>query len=54
MELALPTWTGEGVWRFHSLEVNAWTAADQVPWKGDLLMRPKPRNAAPPVAEHQR
>lgn len=34
----------EGVWRFQSLHVNAWTQADQVPWKGDKLMRNRPRH----------
>ncbi len=40
----------EGVWRFQSLHVNAWTAADQVPWKGEMLLKKKPTNNAPPVA----
>ena len=39
----------EGVWRFQSLHVNAWTAADQVPWKGEHRMKARPRNTAPPV-----
>lgn len=32
----------EGVWRFQSLKVNAWTSLDQVTWKGDLIMKAKP------------
>ncbi|MBN8830284.1 MAG: hypothetical protein J0G94_06555, partial [Sphingomonadales bacterium] len=43
----------EGPWRFQSLHVNAWTAADQVPWKGELLLKQKPRHVAPPVAGKQ-
>ena len=39
----------EGPWRFQSLKVNAWTAADQVPWKGELKMVAKPVHKAPPV-----
>ena len=40
----------EGVWRFQSLHVNAWTAADQVPWKGEILLKQKPSHQAAPVA----
>jgi hypothetical protein len=38
-----------GRWLFKTLRVNAWTEADQVPWKGDIVMkgRPKPLAAAP-------
>jgi glutathionyl-hydroquinone reductase len=43
----------EGVWRFQSLQVNAWTEADQVPWKGEMLLRRKPRHQAEPVAGKQ-
>jgi len=32
----------EGVWRFQSLRVNAWTGLDQVTWKGDIIMKAKP------------
>ena len=39
----------EGPWRFQSLTVNAWTAADQVPWKGEFLMKERPKHAPPPV-----
>lgn len=31
-----------GKWLFKSLHVNAWTEADQVPWKGDKLLKPRP------------
>ncbi len=37
----------EGVWRFQSLRVNAWTALDHVTWKGDIIMKGKP--AVPPA-----
>ncbi len=39
----------EGVWRFQSLKVNAWTAADQVPWKGEMLLRERPAHRPEPV-----
>lgn len=39
----------EGPWRFQSLKVNAWTAADQVPWKGEVVLKAKPSHTAPPV-----
>lgn len=39
----------EGPWRFQSLKVNAWTAADQVPWKGEIVMKAKPSHTAEPV-----
>lgn len=32
----------EGVWRFQDLKVNAWTAMDQVPWKGEIIMKGRP------------
>jgi hypothetical protein len=35
------------VWVFKSLKVNAWTAMDQVPWKGKITMPPRP-GAEPP------
>jgi hypothetical protein len=41
----------EGVWRFQTLKVNAWTAADQVPWKGETIIKAKPRHVGPPVNE---
>ncbi|AJP71375.1 nuclear transport factor 2 family protein [Sphingomonas hengshuiensis] len=41
----------EGVWRFQSLWVNAWTAADQVPWQGEMVMKVKPRNNPAPYNE---
>jgi hypothetical protein len=40
-----------GKWLFKTLKVNAWTAADQVPWKGDVVMKPKPQ--MPPKQEAQ-
>ena len=40
----------EGPWRFQSLKVNAWTEADQVPWKGELLLAKRPVHKAEPVA----
>jgi hypothetical protein len=42
-----------GKWLFKTLHVNAWTEADQVPWKGDIIMkgRPKPLAAAPATEE---
>ena len=39
----------DGRWLFYNLFVNAWTAADQVPWKSDRQMVPRPRNAPPPA-----
>ena len=39
----------DGQWKFYKLHVNAWTAADQVPWKAERTMVAKPRNPAPPV-----
>jgi hypothetical protein len=38
-----------GLWKFQSLFVNAWTSADQVPWKSERTMAPRPRNQAPPA-----
>jgi hypothetical protein len=39
-----------GVWVFQHLQVNAWTNRDQVPWKGELLIKAKPTApAAAPV-----
>ena len=31
-----------GRWLFKSLHVNAWTEADQVPWKGEVKIKPRP------------
>ncbi|MEY2853244.1 MAG: hypothetical protein RL030_376 [Pseudomonadota bacterium] len=31
-----------GNWLFKTLHVNAWTDMDQVPWKGELTMKPRP------------
>ncbi|MGO2111908.1 MAG: nuclear transport factor 2 family protein [Pseudoclavibacter sp.] len=41
----------EGVWRFQSLEVNAWTEKDQVPWRGEdrIAGRPKYTPKSPPM-----
>lgn len=39
----------DGEWKFFRLHVNAWTALDQVPWKGDRTMVPRPRNPNPPA-----
>ena len=39
----------EGVWRFQSLRVNAWTGLDHVTWKGDIIMKAKP--VAPPAVK---
>jgi hypothetical protein len=34
-------------WLFKSLYVNAWTEMEQVPWKAELLMKPRPKAPAP-------
>jgi hypothetical protein len=34
-------------WRFVSLEVNAWRALADVPWKGDLTVKGRPGDAPP-------
>jgi hypothetical protein len=39
----------DGVWVFKSLKVNAWTAVDQVPWKGKITMPARP--GAPPARQ---
>lgn len=39
----------DGKWRFFRLFVNAWTQPDQVPWKGEVVMPQRPRNAPPPA-----
>ncbi|MBN8817148.1 MAG: nuclear transport factor 2 family protein [Sphingomonas sp.] len=38
-----------GRWVFYKLHVNAWTAADQVPWKGDFMIDSRPPNPSPPA-----
>lgn len=38
----------EGVWRFQSLEVNAWTEKDQVPWKGEVRIAGRPQYTPKP------
>lgn len=35
-----------GKWLFKTLHVNAWTEADQVPWKGDIIMKGRPKMPA--------
>jgi len=32
-----------GKWLFKTLKVNAWTAAEHVPWKGEMVMKAKPK-----------
>ena len=32
----------DGKWLFRTLHVNAWTDMEQVPWKGDLKLKPRP------------
>ena len=39
----------DGRWKFFRLHVNAWTQADQVPWKGEMVMPERPRHASPPA-----
>ncbi len=39
----------DGRWVFYSLFVNAWTAADQVPWRGERLMVQRPRHQPEPA-----
>lgn len=38
-----------GRWKFFRLHVNAWTAADQIPWKGERTMPVRPRHIPPPA-----
>ena len=38
-----------GRWLFYSLYINAWTAADQVPWKGEQTLNLRPPNPSPPA-----
>jgi len=39
----------DGRWKYFRLHVNAWTTADQVPWKSERTMPERPRHAAPPA-----
>lgn len=39
----------DGRWVFYTLFVNAWTGLDQVPWKGERTMVPRPNNMQPPA-----
>jgi len=39
----------DGSWLFYNLHVNAWTAADQVPWKGEVSLDHRPANPSPPA-----
>ena len=36
-----------GRWVFKSLRVNAWTEMEQVPWKAELLLKPRPKAPLP-------
>jgi hypothetical protein len=36
-----------GRWLFKSLRVNAWTEMEQVPWKGELLLKARPKAPGP-------
>ena len=37
----------DGVWVFKKLLVNAWRSLEDVPWKGDLLMKGRPAMTPP-------
>ncbi|WP_336981135.1 nuclear transport factor 2 family protein [Altererythrobacter fulvus] len=37
----------DGVWVFKQLLVNAWRSLEDVPWKGDLLMKGRPKMTPP-------
>ena len=39
----------DGEWKFFRLHVNAWTKLDQIPWKSERTMTPRPINNAAPV-----
>ena len=39
----------DGKWLFKTLFVNAWTAREQVPWKGRIVMPPKPGGPPAPM-----
>jgi hypothetical protein len=38
-----------GRWKFYRLHVNAWTAIDQIPWKGERTLPQRPRHISPPA-----
>ena len=38
-----------GRWKFYRLHVNAWTQADQIPWKGERTLPMRPRHTPPPA-----
>lgn len=38
-----------GRWKFYRLTVNAWTAVDQVPWKGERTLPQRPPYKSPPA-----
>jgi hypothetical protein len=44
----------DGKWLFQSLTVNAWTALDQVPWKGELHLKARPKYTVPPASDVHR
>lgn len=39
----------DGRWKFRKLHVNAWTAPDQVPWKGERTLTKRPDYTVPPA-----
>ena len=39
----------DGRWKFWRLTVNAWTQADQVPWKGEGTIALRPRHSPRPA-----
>ena len=39
----------DGRWKFWRLHVNAWTQADQVPWKGERTIALRPQYVSPPA-----
>ena len=39
----------DGRWKFFRLTVNAWTSANQVPWKGERTMVPRPMHKPEPA-----
>lgn len=43
----------DGRWLFKSLHVNAWTAMDEVPWKGEIRMKGRP-TMPPPAGDDGR
>ena len=38
-----------GRWKFYRLHVNAWTAVDQIPWKGERTLPQRPPYKSPPA-----